>query len=252
MSAALTLTQGALLGAAAVGAGLVNAIAGGGTLLTFPALLAVGLGPVAANTTNTVALWPGQLSGAVAYRQHLGQERRRALQLAVPSILGGIGGSVLVLALPERSFAATVPWLILFACLLLAFQNLVKRGLARIKGADHPAAIWFAQLAISVYGGYFGAGMGILMLAAMGILLASSLQHANALKVLFSFLVNGVAAVCFVVFGPVHPLAAGIMAVGATLGGWFGARLAQRLPPAGMRWVAIAIGLYAAARMVLR
>lgn len=252
LTGGLSLGEAGLLAAAAVGAGIVNAIAGGGTLLTFPALLAVGVGPVPANATNTLALWPGQLSGAIAYRGHLGEERRRAITLAIPSILGGAGGAALVLALPARSFEAAVPWLILFACALLALQDLVKRALAKVRGADHPAAIWTAQFAISVYGGYFGAGMGILMLAAMGILLASSLQHANALKVLFSFLVNGVAAICFLLFGPVHFPAALIMATGAALGGWIGARLAQRLPPAGMRWVAIGVGLYAAARMVLR
>ena len=241
-----------LLAAASVGAGIVNSIAGGGTLLTFPALLALGVSPVTANATNTLALWPGQLSGAYTYRTHLGEERRTALRLALPSALGGIGGSALVLALPEKSFAAAVPWLIFFACALLALQGQVKTALAKVKGADHPAAIWIAQFAISVYGGYFGAGMGILMLAAMGILLASSAQHANALKVLFSFLINGVAAICFLLFGPVHWTAATIMAIGAGLGGWAGAHLAQRLPPSGMRWVAIGIGLYAAVRMVLR
>jgi uncharacterized membrane protein YfcA len=244
--------QLALLAVAAVGAGIVNAIAGGGTLLTFPALVGMGVGPVMANATNTLALWPGQLSSAYAYRSHLGEERRMAIFLAIPSALGGLGGSALVLALPEKSFAAAVPWLIFFACALLAFQGLVKQALAKVKGADHPAAIWLAQFAISVYGGYFGAGMGILMLAAMGILLSSSAQHANALKVLFSFLVNGVAAICFLLFGPVHFTAALIMAVGAGFGGWAGARLAQRLPPSGMRWVAIGIGLYAALRMILR
>ena len=244
--------QIALLVVASVGAGIVNAIAGGGTLLTFPALLALGVSPVTANATNTLALWPGQLSGAYAYRHHLGEERRMALFLALPSALGGIGGSALVLALPERSFAAAVPWLIFFACALLAFQGSLKSALAKVKGADHPAAIWVAQFAISLYGGYFGAGMGILMLAAMGILLASSAQHANALKVLFSFLINGVAAICFLLFGPVHWAAAVIMAIGAGLGGWAGAHLAQRLPPSGMRWVAIGIGFYAAVRMILR
>lgn len=252
MIGGLGLGQIALLTAASVGAGVVNAIAGGGTLLTFPALLAMGVSPVTANATNTLALWPGQLSGAYAYRTHLGEERRMAILLALPSALGGIAGSALVLALPEKSFAAAVPWLIFFACALLAFQGLVKQALAKVHGADHPAAIWLAQFAISVYGGYFGAGMGILMLAAMGILLSSSAQHANALKVLFSFLINGVAAICFLLFGPIHWAAAVIMAVGAGVGGWAGAHLAQRLPPAGMRWVAIGIGLYAALRMLLR
>jgi uncharacterized protein len=246
----MTLADAALLAAAATGAGVVNAIAGGGTLLTFPALLAVGIGPVAANATNTVALWPGQLSGAWAYRRHLGDEKARALALAVPSLVGGVLGSLLVLWLPERVFAAVVPWLIVFACVLLALQGPLKRALERIPGSDHPAAIWFIQLAVAIYGGYFGAGMGILMLAAMGILLRSSLQHANALKVLFSFLINGVAALIFLGAGAARLPEAALMAVAAGLGGWGGAHLAQRMPPAAMRWVAIGVGLYAAARML--
>jgi len=245
----VTLPDAALLAAAATGAGVVNAIAGGGTLLTFPALLAVGIGPVAANATNTLALWPGQLSGAWAYRGHLGDERKVALALAVPSLVGGVLGSLLVLWLPERVFAAVVPWLIVFACVLLALQGPLKRLLARVPGSDHPAAAWMIQLAVAIYGGYFGAGMGILMLAAMGILLKSSLQHANALKVLFSFLINGVAALIFLGAGAARLPEAALMAVAAGLGGWGGAHLAQRLPPAAMRWVAIGVGLYAAGRM---
>jgi uncharacterized membrane protein YfcA len=245
----MTFSDAALLAAAATGAGVVNAIAGGGTLLTFPALLAVGIGPVAANATNTLALWPGQLSGAWAYKKHLGDEKRLAYLLAVPSLIGGVLGSLLVLWLPEKVFAAVVPWLIIFACVLLAVQGPLKRLLAKVPGSDHPAALWFIQLAVAIYGGYFGAGMGILMLAAMGILIKSSQQHANALKVLFSFLINGVAALIFLGAGAARLPEAALMAVAAGLGGWGGAHLAQRLPPAGMRWVAIAVGLYAAARM---
>jgi uncharacterized membrane protein YfcA len=245
----MTLVDGALLAAAATGAGVVNAIAGGGTLLTFPALLAVGIGPVAANATNTLALWPGQLSGAWAYRSHLGDEKKLAIALAIPSLVGGVLGSLLVLWLPERVFAAVVPWLIIFACTLLALQGPLKRGLARVPGSDHPAAAWVIQLVVAIYGGYFGAGMGIIMLAAMGILLKSSLQHANALKVLFSFLINGVAALIFLGAGAARLPEAALMAVAAGLGGWGGAHLAQRMPPAAMRWVAIGVGLYAAGRM---
>ncbi len=245
----MNLADAALLAAAATGAGVVNAIAGGGTLLTFPALLAIGVSPVAANATNTVALWPGQLSGAWAYRRHLGDEKKLALALAVPSLIGGVLGSFLVLWLPERIFAAVVPWLIVFACVLLALQGPLKRVLARVPGSDHPAAAWIIQLAVAIYGGYFGAGMGILMLAAMGILLRSSMQHANALKVLFSFLINGVAALVFLGAGAARLPEAALMAVAAGLGGWGGAHLAQRLQPAAMRWVAIGVGLYAAARM---
>jgi hypothetical protein len=247
----VTVADGALLTLASGAAGVVNAIAGGGTLLTFPALLACGVPPVAANATNTVALFPGQLASSLAYRSHIADERRRALVLAVPSLLGGVLGAWLLLALPEKVFAAAVPWLILFACVVLAFQGQLKHLVARGGAVNHPAALWVAQLAISIYGGYFGAGIGILMLAAMGILLPSSIQHANALKVLFSLLINGIAAVIFVFSGAVRPGEAVLMAAASIAGGFLGALLAQRLPPSGMRGFAIAVGLFAAGRMFL-
>ncbi|HEX9049239.1 MAG TPA: sulfite exporter TauE/SafE family protein [Anaeromyxobacter sp.] len=247
----MTIADGALLTVAAAAAGVVNAIAGGGTLLTFPALLAAGVPPVAANATNTVALFPGQLASSLAYRSHIADERRRALVLAIPSLLGGVIGAWMLLALPEKAFEAAVPWLIVFACVVLTFQGQLKRLVARAGAANHPAALWLAQLAISIYGGYFGAGIGILMLAAMGILLPSSLQHANALKVLFSLLINGIAAVIFVFSGTVHPAEAALMAAASIAGGFLGARLAQRLPPAGMRGFAIAVGLFAAVKLFL-
>jgi uncharacterized membrane protein YfcA len=247
----VTVADGALLAAASAVAGAVNAIAGGGTLLTFPALLAAGVPPVIANATNTVALFPGQISSSLAYRAHIADERRRAIVLAVPSLLGGVIGAWLLLALPAKTFAVVVPWLIVFACLVLAFQGQLKYLVARVKAANHPAALWIAQLAIAIYGGYFGAGIGILMLAAMAIFVPSSIQHANALKVLFALLINGIAAVIFVLSGHVLVEVAVLMAAASIAGGFVGARLAQRLPPAGMRGFAIAVGLYAAVRLFL-
>jgi uncharacterized protein len=247
----VTVADGVVLAASAAAAGVVNAVAGGGTLLTFPALLATGVPAVAANATNTVALFPGQLASSLAYKKHIQEERHRALVLAIPSLLGGIAGAALLLALPEKVFAAAVPWLILFACVVLAFQGQLKLILARTRHANHPAALWVAQLLISIYGGYFGAGIGILMLAAMGILVPSSIQHANALKVLFSLLINAIAAVIFVGAGAVRYPEAALMATASIAGGFLGARLAQRLPPAGMRGFAIAVGLFAAGKMFL-
>lgn len=219
----------ALVVAASGAAGIMNAVAGGGTLLAFPALLAVGLSPVAANVTNTVAIWPGQVSSVWAYRGHLAEERRRALMLAVPAVLGGTIGSLLLLWLPERAFAAVVPWLILFACVLLALQGPLKALATRGAGRQHPAIHWVVQLLISIYGGYFGAGMGILMLAAMGILISSSMQHANGLKILFGTLTNGVAAVLFAFDGRVDWPVALVMAVASIAGGVIGGALARRM-----------------------
>lgn len=247
----MTFAQGVFVTAAAATAGLMNAVAGGGTLLSFPSLIAAGLSPVTANATSTVALWPGQISSVWAYRRHLAEERRRALVLAVPSVLGGGIGSVLLLALPERSFAAIVPWLILLACVLLAVQEPIKRAVAGRFHDAHPVAHWIIQLLISIYGGYFGAGIGILMMAAMGILIPSSMQHANALKILFALLTNGIACVLFTAFGKVVFGVALLMMAASLVGGYVGAHVAQRLPPAGMRAFAIAVGLFAAGKLFL-
>jgi uncharacterized membrane protein YfcA len=247
----MTALHMALVVAASGAAGVVNAVAGGGTLLSFPALLAVGLSPVAANVTNTVAIWPGQLSSLWAYRGHLAEERSRALALAVPAVLGGIIGSLLLLWLPERAFAAVVPWLILFACLLLGFQGPLKALATRHVGGNHPVFHWLVQLLISIYGGYFGAGIGILMLAAMGILVPSSMQHANGLKILLGTLTNGVACVLFAFDGRVHWPVALVMALASMVGGVIGAMVARRMAPGAMRAFAIGVGVFAAAKILL-
>ncbi len=244
-----------LLAVAAFGAGVVNAIAGGGSLLSFPALLFTGMPSVAANATNTVAIWPGTLSSTWAYRKYIGEERRRAIVLAFPSLAGGLAGSVLLLNTPEKAFDVVVPWLILFAAGLLALQGPVARWVARripMTGDRVPAPLWVAQFLISVYGGYFGAGIGILMLAAMAIFLPDTLQHANALKVLFAMLINGIAAVYFLAAGAVHLPEAGLMMVASVIGGLAGAHLAQRLPAAVMRWSVVAYALVVAGRLFLK
>jgi uncharacterized protein len=237
-------------GSAAV-AGLMNAVAGGGTLLTFPSLVVAGLTPVTANVTSTVALWPGQLSSVWAYRGHIQDERRRALVLGIPALLGGVIGATLLLALPEKVFASVVPWLILFACALLALQGPIKTLVARAPHGHHPAALWSIQFLISIYGGYFGAGIGILMLAAMAILLPSSMQHANALKVLFALLSNASGVVIFLASGRVNLPVAAIMMVASLVGGFVGALVAQKLSPVAMRVFAIGIGLVAAGKFLV-
>ncbi len=247
----MTPLQHALVIASSGVAGIMNAVAGGGTLVAFPALLAVGLSPVAANVTNTVAIWPGQVTSVWAYRGHLAEERRRGLVLAVPAVLGGTIGSLLLLWLPERAFAVVVPWLILFACLLLALQGPLKALASRGVGTQHPAVHWVIQLLISIYGGYFGAGMGILMLAAMGILIPSSMQHANGLKILLGTLTNGVAAILFAFDGRVDWPVALIMALASGVGGVIGSMLARRMAPAAMRAFAIGVGVFAAGKILL-
>jgi uncharacterized membrane protein YfcA len=242
-----------ILAVAGFVAGVINAIAGGGSLVSFPALMLTGMPPVAANATNTLAIWPGTLSSVWAYRKWIGEEGRRARILAWPSLAGGLLGSVILLHTPERAFRAVVPWLILFACGLLAMQGPVARFVARrtpATGSSVPPALWATQFLIAIYGGYFGAGIGILMLAGMAIFLPDTIQHANALKVLFSMLINGIAAVYFLGMGAAHLPEAGLMAVTSLAGGYAGAHLAQRMPALLMRIVVIAFGLAVAIQLL--
>jgi uncharacterized protein len=235
-----------ILAAAGFGAGVVNAIAGGGSLLSFPALLLTGMGSVAANATNTLAVWPGTVSSAWAYRSFIAEEKRRSLILALPSALGGLAGSWVLLNTSQRLFDAVVPWLILFACALVALQGPIGRFVQvhRAQGEGTvPAALWVPQLVVSFYGGYFGAGMGIVMLATMGILLPSSLQHANGLKLICSLVINGVAAIYFLGAGTASLPHAALMAAASVAGGYVGARLAQRLPAGLMRAAVVGYGV---------
>jgi uncharacterized membrane protein YfcA len=248
------VTTWLVLAGAAFVAGVVNAIAGGGSLVSFPALLLTGMPAVAANATNTVAIWPGTISSAYAYRRFIGEERRRAVILSVPSLVGGLAGSIILIHTPESIFDAIVPWLILFACALLAVQQRVAAWLASrrtLEGKGVPWELWVAQLLISIYGGYFGAGIGILMLAAMGIFLPDALQHANALKVLFSLLINGIAALYFLGIGAANIPYGAFMAVCALAGGWVGAHLAQRLPARVFRGLVIAYGVVVAGKLLI-
>ena len=242
-----------LLGLAGFAAGFINAVAGGGSLVSFPALMAAGLSPVAANATSTLALWPGSLSSVYAYRREIGADRRRALVLALPSLLGGLAGAILLLATPERAFRVLVPWLILFACALIVLQGPITRRVARAaRPRLVPPALWLAQLAISVYGGYFGAGIGILMLAALGIFLGGELPKANALKVLFAMVINGVALLYFLLRGAAHLPSAGVMALASIVGGYLGARVARRLPASVLRVAVVLIGTAVAVQLFRR
>lgn len=248
------MTTWILLAVAGFAAGVVNAIAGGGSLISFPALLLTGMPSVTANATNTVAIWPGTVSSALAYRRFIGEERRRALVLSLPSLVGGLLGSIILIRTPETVFDAVVPWLILFACGLLAVQQRVAAWLASRRALERggvPWELWVAQLLISIYGGYFGAGIGILMLAAMGIFLPDALQHANALKVLFSLLINGIAALYFLGIGAADIPYAVFMSVCALLGGWVGAHLAQRLPARVFRVLVISYGVVVAGKLLM-
>ena len=227
--------------AAAVAGGAVNAIAGGGSLITFPTLVAVGLPPVIANITNTVALCPGYLGAVLAQRKDLAGQRRRALFVLPVATLGGIGGALLLLHTEPRAFDIAVPFLLLFAALLVGAQGTLRTLLARRDARPHGEVWTIAPVALAAtYGGYFGAGMGVMVLAALGIVLADSLVRINALKQAMSLCVNVAAATVFVFSADVAWPVAGVMFVGALVGGVVGGKLARKLPA---RWLRVAIVL---------
>jgi len=232
--------------AAAFAAGAINAVAGGGSLISFPALLAAGYVSKTANVTNTVALWPGYAGGSYNYRTELGRQRRRLLALLTPSVAGALAGSVILLSTPQSAFDRIVPFLILFACVLMAFQDqlgaFAQGHRLASRGADHvPLPLHAATFVLAIYGAYFGAGLGILTLAFLSILLPDDIQHSNAMKGMLSLIINAIAVLYFVLFGPVRWLPAAVMAAGAVAGGYLGVGLARRL---GRRWLRIAVIAY--------
>jgi len=242
----MDLLDALLLAAAAFVAGAINAVAGGGSLVSFPALLAVGYPSKAANVTNTVALWPGYVGGSFGYRGELKRQRTRIIALTIPSIVGALAGSAILLATPESAFDAIVPFLIVFACGLMAFQDSLGRWaqlhhLSAEPDAGVPLFLHLSIFGLAVYGAYFGAGLGIMTLAILGILLPDDIQHSNALKGLLSALINFVAVVYFAAFGPVEWAPAGVMAIAALAGGYYGVGVARKL---GKRWLRIAVISY--------
>jgi uncharacterized membrane protein YfcA len=232
---------------AALAAGAVNAIAGGGTLITFPMLVAVGIPPVAANITNTVALCPGYFGGTLAQWDDLRGQKKR-LWLVVPaSIVGGVFGGFLLLQTGEKLFKELVPYLILLASGLLAIQNPVRGWLMRRMGEHHEAKLekltWLPVGLASIYGGYFGAGLSVIVLSALGLTLNDTLTRLNALKQSIAFSVNVAAATFFIFSGQVVWSVALVMAVGALIGGTLGGKLAGRIKPSTLRWTVVTIGV---------
>jgi uncharacterized membrane protein YfcA len=239
----VSLGEIALLGGAGFLAGAVNAVAGGGSLISFPALLAVGQPAVTANVTNAVAVVPGYLGGTIGYRRELQGQRRRAVGLAATSIVGAVCGAILLLVSSEKLFKAIVPFLVLFSAALLAAQPLMSkltRGPRR--GGEHTVRLHAMNLGAAVYGGYFGAGLGIMLLAVLGLSIDDELQRLNALKGLLSLVIGLVAAAYFAIFGPVQWDAAAVMAVTSLGGGQAGVVLARRLDDRVLRWVVVAFG----------
>lgn len=233
---------------AAVGAGAINALAGGGTLISFPVLVAVGVPPVAANITNAVALCPGYFGATLAQLPNLNGQRAQLLLLVPIAVLGGLAGGMILVRTGERTFTTLVPWMILAASLLLAVQEPVKKFVTkRLSNSSHQRHTMMLSAlpiaAAAIYGGFFSAGMSVLLLAVLGLTVDDSLTRLNALKQVLAFSVNIAAAVFFLFSDHVVWSAAVVMAVGALIGGAIGGKLAGKMPPAVLRWTVVVAGI---------
>lgn len=241
------IVQGiALFVSAALGGGL-NSVAGGGSFLTFPTLIVSGVAPIRANATSTVALWPGSLASIGAYRRELGAVRHVRMLSGI-SLVGGLLGAVLLLRTPSATFSALIPYLLLLATLLFTFNGPIKRSLSKVfvpaegPAARVPVALIVVQFVIAVYGGFFGGGIGILMLAALGLLGLDNIHEMNALKTVLASCINGIAVVTFIVAGAVDWPRALVMLAGAIIGGYVGAATARKLDQRMVRGFVIAVG----------
>lgn len=240
--------------AAGIAAGTINTMVGSGTLITFPVLLSIGLPPVTANVTNSLGLAPGALVGAYGYRRELQGQRQRVIALTIASLIGAVIGATLLLTLPASAFKAIVPVLVGLAIVLVAIGPWVSRRLAdsprRTSSSVTPLA-WIATLGTGIYGGYFGAAQGVLLIGFLGVLLDETLQRLNAVKNLLAGLVNLVAAIVFMLTTHLDYAVAGTVAAGSVIGGLIGARVGRRLSPTLLRVIIIVVGLLAIAKLVL-
>ena len=235
----MELTHAVLLFFASILAGAMNSVAGGGTFFTFPMLLFTGMPPIAANATNTMALWPGSIASVGAYRKELAASKALLPTLIIISFIGGLAGALILLATPEQTFKELIPWLLLVATLLFTFSPKITAYLRR----HSPDSItprgkmlgWCGQMVIAIYGGYFGGGIGILMLSMLSLMGLKDIHQMNGLKTLLATVMNGIAVVTFVIAGTIVWPQAILMMVGAIIGGYGGARLARRIPQAYIR-----------------
>jgi uncharacterized membrane protein YfcA len=234
-------------------AGTLNTIVGSGSLITFPTLLALGYSPVVANVSNTIGLVPGSISGAVGYRRELAGQGPRLRVLGTASAAGGLTGAILLLVLPAEVFRTVVPVLILVACVLIVAQPALSRRLASGDGPARPnggVLLFVAVFGTGVYGGYFGAAQGVILIALLGIFVDDGLQRLNATKNVLAALVNGVAAVLFVVAADVAWAPALLLAVGSTVGGQVGARIGRRISQGWLRAVIVVVGVVVAVKLL--
>jgi uncharacterized membrane protein YfcA len=244
--------------AAGTGAGMINVIVGSGTLITFPVLLAIGLPPVTANVSNTLGLVPGSLTGAIGYRRELAGQRRRLIRLGLASLAGGLLGAWLLLRMPSEAFDAIVPVLIAFALVLVVVQPRLSRAVKARREREGtvpddgggPLLILLVGLC-GIYGGYFGAAQGVILLGLMGTLLHDDLQHTNATKNVLAVIVNAAAALFFLFAADFDWVAVALIAAGAALGGVVGARIGRRLPPSVLRGTIVVVGAFAIVKLLI-
>jgi hypothetical protein len=249
----VTLPEAVAVFAAGIAAGGINAIVGSGSLITFPTLLAFGVPAVTANVSNNVGLVPGNVSGAYGYRKELAGQWKRLVRLASASAIGAVAGALLLLKLPAGTFKVIVPVLILIACVLVIVQPRLNGWLAERRGepSEHGGPVlWAGVCGSGIYGGYFGAAQGVLMIGLLGIFLDEPLQRINGLKNVLTFVVNGTAAIVFIAVTHVDWVLAGLIAAGSTIGGYFGARYGRRLPPMALRILIVVIGVIAAVKLI--
>jgi uncharacterized membrane protein YfcA len=268
------LLQALAILAAGFAAGTINTVVGSGTLVTFPTLLAFGYPPVVANVSNNIGLVPGVLSGVHGYRAELAGQRRRVVRLGVASLLGGLAGAILLLVLPAGAFKEIVPTLIGIALVMVIFQPRLSKFVATRQqargtavpgeesdgdesdGGQAPAVevggpvLWVLVFLSGVYGGYFGAAQGVLLLGLMGVAFTDNMQRINAVKNVLAALVNGIAALVFVIATHIDWGAAGLIACGGIVGGQVGARIGRKLPPWGLRLVIICVGAVALVKLL--
>ena len=247
--------------AVGIAAGTINTIVGSGSLITFPTLLLLGYPPLVANVSNTVGLVPGTISGTIAYRRELSGQRARAIPLLVAGALGGLTGAALLLVLPAAAFARIVPVLILVACVLVAIQPrlstlVAERRDRRAREGHHPHhdggfLLAFGVYLTGVYGGYFGAAQGVILIALLAIVIDDDLQRLNGLKNLITTAINGVAALIFILVAPVAWAPAILLAIGSTIGGQLGAVVGRRLSPFVLRGAIILVGTAVAIRLLI-
>jgi uncharacterized membrane protein YfcA len=241
---------------AGMAAGTINTVVGSGTLITFPILLAFGVPPVTANVSNTIGLVPGVASGVVGYRRELAGQRARAIRLGSASVVGGVIGAVLLLVLPSKAFSAIVPALIVVGLLLVVLQPRISAWVDRrhggARGEFGPWWVWPAVLGTGVYGGYFGAAQGVILMGVLGIGIADALQRLNGLKNVLAGLVNGVAGLLFALVADVDWVVVVLIAAGSVVGGQLGATVGRRLSPVVLRVVIVVVGLAALGSFLLK